>query len=84
MLNNIMICIRLYFYYKETVGMGCRIKANCPLVEPGPTGGMPSVSFFLRDPSPYLRVRRKLRKTPIGKVEKCDRGLNLAPLIYHF
>ena len=30
-------------------------KENCPLVGPGPIGGVPSVGFFLRDSSPYLR-----------------------------
>ena len=49
--------------------VGCRFKANCPLVGPGPFGGVPSVGggVFLRDPSPYLReFRRKPRKTPNG------------------
>ena len=31
------------------------LKANCPLMEPGPIGGVPSVGVFLRNPSPYLR-----------------------------
>ena len=32
-----------------------------------PMNGMPSVGFFLREPSPYLReFRRKPRKTPNG------------------
>ena len=31
------------------------IKANCPLVRPGPIGDVPSVGVFLRDPSPYIR-----------------------------
>ena len=35
--------------------VGCRVKANCPLVGPGTVGGVPSVEVFLRDPSPYLR-----------------------------
>ena len=43
------------------------VKANCPLVGPGPIGGMPSVGGLLRDPSPYLReFRKKSRKTPNG------------------
>ena len=29
--------------------------ANCPLVGPGPIGGMPSVEVFLKDLIPYLR-----------------------------
>ena len=29
-------------------------EVNCPLVEPGPIGGVPSVRVFLRNPSPYL------------------------------
>ena len=42
-------------------------KANCPLVGPGPIGGMPSVVVFLRDPSSYfLEFRGKPRKTPNG------------------
>ena len=42
-------------------------KANCPLVEPLPIGGVPSVGVFLWDPSLYLReFRRKAWKTPNG------------------
>ena len=63
--------------------IGCRIEANYPLMGLGPTGGMPSVGFFLRDPIPYLRqFRRKPWKNPSGQVDKLDQGLNLAPLIY--
>ena len=29
--------------------VGCRCKANCPLVEPGPIGGVSSVGVFQRD-----------------------------------
>ena len=29
-------------------------EANCPLVGPGPMGGVPFVGVFLRNPSPYL------------------------------
>ena len=32
---------------------GLHVKANSPLVEPRPVGGLPSVGVFLRDPSPY-------------------------------
>ena len=31
-----------------------RVKANCPLVGPGPVGGVPSMGVFLRNPSPNL------------------------------
>ena len=42
-------------------------------------GRVSSAGVFIRDPNPYLReFRRKLPKTPNGKVDKCDRGLNLA------
>ena len=34
--------------------VGCRVKANCPLVGPRPVGGVLSVGVFLRDPSAYL------------------------------
>ena len=34
------------------VVLGCRIKGNCPHMGPGPTGGVPSVWVFLRDPNP--------------------------------
>ena len=33
----------------------CMIKANCPLIGPGPTEDMSSMGVFLRNPSPYLR-----------------------------
>ena len=35
--------------------LGCRIKANCPLMGPGPEGGVSFVEVCRRDPSPYLR-----------------------------
>ena len=39
-------------------------KANCPLMEPGPIGGVPSVGVFLRPPSPYLR---EFRRKPLAE-----------------
>ena len=52
-------CIRLL--------LGYNVKANGPLVGPGPVGGVPAVGVFLRDPSPYVReFQRKPRKTPNG------------------
>ena len=42
-------------------------KTNCLHMRPGPTGGVPFVGVFLRDPSPYLReFRRKPQKTQNG------------------
>ena len=32
-----------------SVGLGCRIKVNSPLVGPAPAGGIPSVGVFLRE-----------------------------------
>ena len=61
------------------------IKVNYPHVGPGSVGGVSSLGVFLRDPSPYLReFRRKPRKTPKCNINKCDRGLNLAPPVYQF
>ena len=37
----------------------CRLKANYPLVGPGPIVGVPSMGVFLRDPSKYLREFRR-------------------------
>ena len=34
--------------------LGCRIKAKCPLVGPGPVGGVPFLEVFLSDLRPYL------------------------------
>ena len=49
------------------VGLDDRFKANFLLVENEPTGGVPFVRMFLRDPSSYLReFRRKPRSTPNG------------------
>ena len=66
--------------------LGCRFKADCPLVGRGPKGGVPSVGVFLRDPSRYLReFRRKPRKTPKGLGRQarpgivCQLDLNLQP-----
>ena len=65
--------------------VGCKVKANCSLVGPGLTGGVPFVGVFLRDPSPYLsKFRRKPRKTRNGLVDKSDQGLNLASPIFQF
>ena len=42
--------------------LGCRYKANCPLVGPGHIWSVTSVGVFLSDPSLSLReFRRKLR-----------------------
>ena len=58
--------------------VGCRVKANYPLVRLGPVRGVHSLVVFLRDPSPYLHeFRRKTRKTPNGLVDKRYRELNL-------
>ena len=65
------------------VRLGRRFKVNCPLVGPGPIVVAPSVGVFLRDPSPYLHeFRRKPQKTLNGCVDKRDRGMNLASLVY--
>ena len=50
---------------QKTELLGCKTKANCPLVGPGSIGGVPSVGVFLRDPCLYLsEFRRKLGKIP--------------------
>ena len=49
-----MACLRIIL---RKAGCDCRFESNCPLVEPGTTGGMPSVGVFLRDP-------KTLRKEP--------------------
>ena len=41
-------------YVDQWVPMGCGIKANCLLKEPGADGGVPFVGVLLRNPSPYL------------------------------
>ena len=47
--------------------------------------GVPFVRVFLRDPIPHLlEFWRKPRKTPNGKVDKWERGMNLAPPVYQF
>ena len=43
--------------------VGCSVKANCPLVGPGPVGEVSSVGVFLRDPSPYVREFRRNHQT---------------------
>ena len=51
------------FLLRESVG--CRIKANCPLVGPEPISEVPFVGVFLRDPGSYLlEFERKTKKTP--------------------
>ena len=53
------------------VGLGCRIKAYCPLMGSGPAGGVPSVKVFLRDLSPHLhKFWRKSQETPNGYAHK--------------
>ena len=69
----------------KRVGLGFNIKANCPLVEPGPVVKVFSMGVILRDPGLYLReIWRNLRKTPNEKIDKRDRGLNLELLVYQF
>ena len=47
------------------VRLGGGIKADYPLLEPRPVGGITSVGVFLRDPNPYLRkFRGKPPKIP--------------------
>ena len=42
--------------------VGCRLKANCPLMRSGPIGGVSSMGIFQRDPSPYLYEFWKKKK----------------------
>ena len=66
-----------------TLVLSCRVKANCPLVGPGPTRRVSSVRIFLRDPCPYLcKFQRKTLKTPNGLVDKRDWELNPASPVY--
>ena len=67
-LRQIFICKSLKFVLyalknfnnlKRNSRLVVDFKANCPLVGPGPIGGMPSVGGFLRDPSPYLHEFRE-------------------------
>ena len=61
------------------------VKADCLSRDLGLWVECPPWKVFQRDSSPYLsKFRRKPRKTPNGKVDKRDRGMNLAPPIYHF
>ena len=70
-------------YSPVRVELGCRFKANYPLVGPWPTVVVPSKEIFLRNPNPYLsEFRRKPRKTSNNFVDKRDCGLNLASPIY--
>ena len=55
--------LTLSHQFSSLAGLGCRTKANCPLVRPGPVGGVPSVGVFLRDPS--RRVSEKTTETSI-------------------
>ena len=54
---------KLYNAYFDSVGNLTRhlisksFKDNCPLVGPGPIGGMPSLGVFLRNPSPEWTIR---------------------------
>ena len=60
------------FLKTDMVGLGCRIKANCPHAGPAPTAvvGVPSVWVFLRNPSPYLRKYRRKPPDVTGVVYK--------------
>ena len=60
------------FLKTDVVGLGCRIKANCPHVGPGPTAvvGVRSRQIFLRNPSPYLCEYRRKPPDVIGVVYK--------------
>ena len=41
--NISSIMILLKWFVNKWVGLGCRFKANCPLLGPGPVGGVRSV-----------------------------------------
>ena len=72
---------------KEKVGLGCRFEANCPLVGPGPIGGVLSVGVFLRDPSPYFTWVSKVtteNSERLGRQVRLGLGLNLAPPVFQF
>ena len=63
----LFICNSIFTFWHSKQMVGCRFKANCPIVGLGPVGKVPSVGIFLRDPSPYLReFRKKPLKTPNG------------------
>ena len=78
--------IKLTFLYIGWL-VGYRCKANCPLVGPGPIGGVPSVGIILRDFRPYLReFCRKPRKTSnqprIEPGTSCLPALSAEPLFH--
>ena len=51
-----MFCNCLIFWFKLYCWLlgGCSVKANCPLVGPGPVGRVTSVGVFLKYSCPYL------------------------------
>ena len=63
---------------KQWCELCCRVKANCPLVGSGPTGKVPPVGFFLRDPPHlcYASFGENNENLRMAKIHKCDRGLN--------
>ena len=50
------------------VELGCRFKANCPLVGPGSVEKVPSVWVFLTGPSPYLS---EFQNCTMRKISDC-------------
>ena len=52
----------------NSFGLGCRVKANSPHMGPEPTGGVPSVEVFQREPNPYLREFQRKPRISIGDV----------------
>ena len=65
--------------------VGCRLKANSPLVGPGPLGGVPSVGVFLRGPKPvFTRVSEKTTENSERLGRQARPGLNLAPPVFQF
>ena len=61
--------------------LGCKIKANCPHVGPGPMDGG---GVFLRDPSLNLcEFQRKPWNTLNGWVDKLEPELNSVPPVYY-
>ena len=71
----------------KKIGLGCRIKASCPIGGPEPVGGVPSVRIFQgKSSNPYLR---KFRRKTTGNSERLCRqarqgiesGTSLLPIL---
>ena len=79
--NKIPFILSDYGHLGIKVGLGCKIKVNCPHVGSGPARGVPSVAFFKGSNHVVVRVLEKITKNSERLGIKVRPGIE--PDIFH-